>query len=140
LLPDDEGTTARTLGYRLRDQHGLDYYVMATEFYSGAFLALDACPGNTLQLVTHQAALPLEDTYAYRFHAEGFPLFMLDLRGVDYAQAEAAWLMGPLLMRRIGAGYCQANDRDYTRMLSLPTDYDGVIFFDGTSPTTPVGF
>jgi erythromycin esterase len=138
---EDQGTDAVMLGARLKEQYGSDYQVMATEFHGGQFLAWDRCEGHPYEFVTHTAAVPLEDTYAHRFHMEGIPLFYLDLGGVDASSEESGWLMGPLRMRFIGASYCSMNDREwYSRMVSLPQEYDGVIFFDDTHPATPISF
>lgn len=138
---EDQGTQARMLGARLKDRYGSGYYVIATEFHGGRFLAWDRCEGHPYAFVTHNAAVPLEDTYAHRFHMEGIPLFFLDLSRVGDSMADAAWLSGPLRMRFIGASYCSVNDREwYYRLVSLPEEYDGVVFFEETNPATPITF
>ena len=53
---------------------------------------------------------------------------------------EAAWLQGPRDVRFIGADYCAARDSEYYFSASLPTLYDGIIFFDQTSAVTRVTF
>jgi erythromycin esterase len=139
-LDDGGGSLAEMLGARLRERFGEEYYVVATEFYGGRFLAWDACPGHARAFIPHQAAIPPADSYAFRFHAEGVPLFYLNLRGVDYSDPGSSWLMGPRRMRFIGASYCEAEDAEFYRSVLLPQEYDGVLFLDGTSPTTPVTF
>ncbi len=129
------------LGWWLNERHGGHYYPVASEFYGGQFMALDRCPGHTGGLVVQTAAVPLEDTYAHKFHMEGIPLFFLDMRSVDLSAQEAAWIPGPHLLRRVGASYCPSYDREwYTRMVSLPQEFDGVLFFDHIAPVTPVTF
>ena len=102
-------------------------------------MALGRCPGGPEGFVVHNAAVPLQDTYAHRFHMEGIPLFFLDLRGPGLTLPEVAWIGGPLFLRRIGASYCSSYDREwYTRLVSLPQEYDGVLFFEQISPVTPL--
>lgn len=140
LYPDGD-TQARMLGWWLDERHGEDYYNVVSEFYGGQFMAQDRCPGSAQGFVVQSAAIPLEDTYAYRFHLEGIPLFFLDMRSADLSDPEAAWVTGPLLLRRIGASYCPAYDREwYTRTVSLPEEYDGVLFFEQIAPVTPISF
>ncbi|MGD2123747.1 MAG: erythromycin esterase family protein [Gemmatimonadota bacterium] len=139
IYPDGD-TEARMLGWWLKESHGSAYYNVASEFYGGQFMALGRCPGQTQGFVVHTAEVPLEDTYAHRFHMEGIPLFFLDLRSAELSLPEVAWIPGPLLLRRIGASYCPSYDREwYTRLVSLPEEYDGVLFFEQISPVTPVG-
>lgn len=137
----DNGTEAQMLGSRLKNLFGSDYYVIGTEFYSGHFLAWDHCNGHEFAFVPHEAALPLGDTYACRFHQEGMPLFFLDLNGINGSMEKTDWLNGPLRMRFIGASYCPDEDREnYYRWVSLPVEFDGILFFEETHPTTPVNY
>ncbi|KPK84747.1 MAG: hypothetical protein AMS27_09080 [Bacteroides sp. SM23_62_1] len=137
---DDAGSTAQMLGSRLKEQYGDDYYVIATEFYSGRFYAWDICEGHTYTFWTHSAALPDETSYAYHFHSAGIPVFFLDLRHTDYTLEAAKWLLGPMKIRFIGALYCPMDDPYYYDTISLPANYDGVIFFDEITQTTPISF
>jgi len=140
FYPDGE-TRARMLGWWLNERHGGDYYNVVSEFYGGQFMAQDRCPGNSQGFVVQTAAIPLEDTYAHKFHLEGIPLFFLDMRSADLSDPEAAWITGPLLLRRIGASYCPSYDREwYTRTVLLPEEYDGVLFFEQIAPVTPISF
>jgi erythromycin esterase-like protein len=84
--------------------------------------------------------MPVLNTYAHRFYEEGIPLFYLDLAGVDYASEGAAWLTGPLKMRYIGASYCAQHDEAFLREVSLPVEFDGIVYFEGTNPTTSITF
>jgi erythromycin esterase len=138
-LPDGD-TTAQMLGSRLKQQYGDDYYVIATEFYLGRFLAWEYCGGNRTDFIEHAAAQPNDDTYSHYFRQTGIPLFYLDLKTVDYNLPETAWLLGPLKMRHIGASYCAAEDSYYYDELSLPDTYDGIVHFATTWPTTPITF
>ena len=135
---EDSGTEAQMVGSRLRAQHGDDYYVIATEFYGGSFQAWDACPGHEFTFTVHQAAAPSSDTYAAHFHQEALPLFYLDLRGADYALPGAGRIMGPWDLRYIGASYCAQYDTEFTRPASLPEEFDGIVYFETTTPTTRI--
>jgi erythromycin esterase len=138
---EDWDTMAQMLGSRLRERHGSDYYVVATEFYGGQFRALDRCPGHAYQLITHTAVVPDPQSYPGLLHAEGIPLFFLDLRGVDYSREDTSWLSGPRRMRFIGASYCPEYDVEwYSRVVSLPQEFDGVIYIEQTHPVTPISF
>jgi len=140
-LLEDWDTMARMLGSRLREHFGSEYYVVATEFYGGQFLARDRCPGHAYDLITQTAVVPGSDSYPGLLHAEGIPLFFLDLRGADYSRDDTAWLVGPRTMRFIGASYCPEYDVEwYTRQVSLPEEFDGVIYVEQTHPTTPISF
>jgi len=141
ILTDNQDTEAQMLGSRLKIQFGQDYYVIATEFYKGEFLAWDRCENHEFLFTIHQAALPFTDTYAYQFHLADIPLFFLDLRQVNYSLQETEWLMGPLNMRFIGATYCKTYDREYySRPVYLPNEYDGIIFFEDTHPAQSISF
>ncbi|MBL7111731.1 MAG: erythromycin esterase family protein [Bacteroidales bacterium] len=137
---DDAGYQAQMLGSRLKEQYGDDYYVIASEFYSGRFYAWDRCDGHAFIFFVHSAALPDESTYAYHFHNAGIPVFFLDLRHIDYTTETAKWLLGPMKFRFIGAEYCPLNDEYYYDTISLPANYDGLIFLDKISQTNPVSF
>jgi erythromycin esterase len=138
-LPDHD-TRSQMLGSRLKEQYGDDYYVIGTEFYGGRFLAWESCGGTLTTFTEHVAAVPGNDTYTYRFHQAGISLFYLDLRTVDYTLPETAWLMGPLKARFIGASYCAAEDSWYYELESLPADYDAIVHFETTNPTTRITF
>ena len=137
---EDNGTRAQMLGSRLREQYGNDYYIIATEFYSGQFYAWDVCDGHAYNFVVQNAALPDEFSYAYQFHSIGIPVFYLDLRYQDYSEYGAGWLKGPMKSRIIGATYCPEYDQYYYDTISLPDFYDGVIFFEEIKQTTQVSF
>ena len=138
-LPD-AGTESQMLGSRLKERYGDAYYVIGTEFHGGRFLAWDVCSGTYTAFVEHPAAMPVDGSYASRFHQAGMPLFYLDLKGVDYAQPETEWLTGPLPIRFIGASYCAALDREFYLSVSMPEWYDGIVHFETTTPTTRITF
>jgi len=137
---DDAGSEAKMLGSRLKEQYGDDYYVIATEFYNGRFYAWDRCEGHAYTFWVHSAALPDETSYAYYFHGAGIPIFFLDLRHTDYTVEAAKWLLGPMKLRFIGASYCPMDDIYYYDTVSLPVNYDGIIFFEEITQTTPISF
>lgn len=141
ILSDNQNTEAQMLGARLKIKYGAEYYVIATEFFGGQFLAWDSCEGHEYLFITQQAATPKDDSYAYKFDLAGIPLFYLDLSRLDYSLEKTGWLTGPLKMRFIGANYCPEYDREYyNREVSLPQEYDGIIFFENTHPANPVSF
>lgn len=139
-LDDISETPTQMLGSRLKEQYGEDYYIIGTEFYRGRFMAWGFCGGEYTDFIVHQAAQPGEDTYAYRFHQAGIPLFYLDLTRVDYSVEEASWLMGPMNVRMIAADYCAENDAEYYYSTSLPVHYDGIVHFECTDPITRITF
>ncbi|MBN1781857.1 erythromycin esterase family protein [bacterium] len=140
ILIDNAEFPSRMLGLRLRDLYGDDYYVIGTEFWGGQFMAWNGCEDQAFEFTVHQAAVPPENSYAYRFHKDGPPLFFLDLRHTDVSMNEAAWLAGPLNMRFIGATYCALEDRQFYRSMSMTEEFDGLVFFETTNPATPVTF
>ncbi len=137
---EDAGGKAQMLGARLKEQYGNDYYVIATEFYSGRFYAWDRCEGHAYTFWVHSAALPDENSYAYHFHSAAIPIFFLDLRHINNTNENAVWLIGPMKLRFIGASYCPLDDAYYYDTISLPANYDGIIFFEEITQTTPVSF
>jgi erythromycin esterase len=139
-LLDAGGTHARMLGSRLREQFGNDYYVIATDFYGGQFYAWDECSGHSMTFIKQTAAEPPVHSYTWWFGETGFPIFFLPLRPLDYNIPEASWLLGPKRIRMIGAMYCSGNDRNYYDTLSLPENYDAILFFQQTNPTTRISF
>ena len=137
---EDAGGEAKMIGARLKEQYGNDYYVIATEFYSGRFYTWDRCDGHAYTFWIHSAALPDETSYAFQFHNAGIPIFFLDLRYTDYTVEAAKWLLGPMKLRFIGASYCPTDDKYYYDTISLPANYDGIIFFEEITQTTPISF
>ncbi len=137
---ENNGEIAHMLGSRLKNQYGDDYYVIATEFFRGEFYAGDCCDGHDYSFIIQSAAIPSSSTYAYYFHNAGIPVFFLDLRNVDYTDEGAEWLLGPRRLRFIGASYCADYDHYFYDTISLPEEYDGLIFFEDISPTTRVFF
>lgn len=138
-LPDND-TQARMLGSRLKERYGDDYYVIGSEFYGGSFQARDVCSGTYGALVTHEAARPVENSYAGKLHGRDGMQFFLDLRGVHDAGDDAVWLTGPMEARYIGASYCASMDAEFYLSVSLPSVFDGILFFERTSPTTRISF
>jgi len=137
---EDAGGKAQMLGSRLKEQYGDEYYVIATEFYSGRFYAWDRCEGHTYTFFVHSAALPDNTSYAYYFNSTGILLFFLDLRQTDYTNKAAKWLLVPMKFRFIGASYCPLDDIFYYDTISLPETYDGIIFSQEISQTNPISF
>ena len=139
-FPDAEGTNARMLGSRLREQFGSSYYTIATQFYDGNFLAWDECEDHDYLFIDHQAAIPPVDSYPGLFWQTGVPLFFLDLSQIDYTGERASWLLEPRMLREIGATYCKDLDPQYYYNLSLPERYDGIVFVKTSHPTTKITF
>ncbi|UCF40491.1 MAG: erythromycin esterase family protein [Gemmatimonadota bacterium] len=139
-LEDVGGIQARSVGARLKEQYGDDYYIIGTEFYGGQFMAWDVCDGYYSAFVVHQAALPKSNTYEFRLQQAGEPLFFLDVSGIDESVDEASWLMGPMNSRVIGASYCQRNDAEFYYSIPLPVYYDGLVHFESTNPVTRITF
>jgi len=139
-LPDN-GTEAQMLGARLKERYADDYYTIGSDFYSGRFQAWDVCSGAYTQFVTQEAAHPMADSYAQHLHGRDGTQFFLDLRGVSDADPDTrGWLMGPKRARYIGASYCPSMDSEFYLSVSLPHVFDGILFFERTSPTTRISF
>jgi erythromycin esterase len=138
--PDAEGTIARMLGSRLHEKYGSSYYTIATQFYDGNFLAWDECEDHDFLFINHQAAIPPVDSYPGLFWQTGVPLFFLDLSQIDYTGNRTSWLLEPRMLREIGATYCKYSDLQYYYNLSLPENYDGIVFVKTSHPITKINF
>jgi erythromycin esterase len=138
--PDAEGTSARMLGSRLREQYGSSYYTIATQFYDGNFLAWDECKDHDFLFINHQAAIPPDASYPSLFWQTGVRLFFLDLSQINYNGDHTSWLLEPRMLREIGATYCKDLDLQYYYNLSLPENYDGIVFVKTSHPITKITF
>jgi erythromycin esterase-like protein len=65
------------------------------------------------------------------FHSAGMPRFILDLRQASYDDPASSWLLGELIYRTIGA---VAVDGFYLTN-RLTQNFDGIIYFEQTSPS-----
>jgi len=136
------GTTDLTLGKALRLQYKDDLAIFGFSFFRGSFIAIPDWSRTRFPYfnIVHQASIPPEDSYEYRFCLAGQPFFFLDFRGVDYNSEATGWLMGPLNFRAIGAIYDEAMPLLYFSKRQLPQEFDVIIYFQDTSPSTPLGF
>lgn len=128
-----------SMGHHLRKEYGGDLVIVGFDFFVGEFQAITISDAGTMMgLNVHSVEPPPRGSYEYYFHGAGFQRFVLDTRGVPLEGPGTSWLAGPRRMRFIGAGYNASSQQYYFKELSLPTQFDAVIYFDRTDAA--IGF
>jgi erythromycin esterase len=132
--------TPAAMGGHLRRALGADYLVAGFAFGGGSFNAVEIGSDGTNRGLHPMptSALPAGALEAY-LAAVGAPRLLLDARRIAGAPA-AAPLAGPLPMRSIGAGFTPGRDLQYFVQTLLPGDYDLLIYFATTTPSTLLPF
>jgi len=114
------------MGTFLTERFGKDMVVLGFAFDHGRYTAV-----GDKGLDSHEALPAIPSSVESYFHAAGLPRFVLDLRNIPADAPSAAWLTGERPFRSIGALA--------VRCAFSPTvvskDYDGLIWFDQTSPS-----
>jgi erythromycin esterase len=136
-------TQSYTMGNYLRSAYGHTMVVFGFDFYRGSFNAVtwNAATSQAVGSLTSQIAdTPPADSYEQIFRGANIPMFFLDLRKSAFDGSSANWLLGPHRSRSIGAVYDQKSPLNYYYSSRLPNDFDVVIYFQDTSPSTLLPF
>lgn len=125
-----------TMGRHLRERFGADLVTIGFAFGEGRFRAfrVDTIPWSGVEYL-HLISPPPAGSYEKYFFRSGLPRFILDLRTVDDAPAAVAdWMRGPQPFQEITC--CYDTYRDYTYEASLPDEFDVIVYFRRSTPTS----
>lgn len=123
-----------SMGSHLRTHYSDEMVIVGFDFYQGGFRAVTQTSSGTLSgLANHTVGPPPGGSYEFFFHAAGMERMVLDTRNVDLGTDSTSWLMGPRLMRSIGAAFTPTNPGAYLYQANIPSWYDLVIYFDNTT-------
>jgi len=131
------------MGWHLREWFGDEMVTVGFSFHRGAFNARprEAGSASSGPLTSHEAPPAISGSYEDSFQALGLPRFAVDLRPLrDDPPPEAAWLLGPLPFRSIGAAYDPSDPAESFRSESLPEQYDVIIHFEKTEASELLPF
>jgi len=138
-----KGDAAPSMGSRLADRYGDDYYALGFEFGGGAFQALapsDAEDGGDagceLGERTLETALP--DTLGQAFTAHDLPPFVLDFTGARDDPQIGDWLDGAHRLHSIGATYREDDRQYHVESYPLSEAFDGLCYVDETTRARPL--
>lgn len=132
----DQHSPWRSMGSYLREALGQELVLVGFSLYEGSFNADNPLTGERgpQRLPPARAG-----SYEHVFHRAGLPRLMLDLRRLEGAPEEMArWLRGPQRFRSIGTLF--RPDRSYVYESPLSSEYDVVIHFEHSTPTTLLPF
>ena len=129
------------MGSYLRSWYGDQMVVFGFDFYLGSFNAYPSHGGVVVGSVTsNRAENPPNDSYEYVFRGSNIPRFFLDMRDPSSPPAVGSWIFGPREFRSVGATYDDFYPRLYLYTTQLPKDFDVVVYFQDTSPSTLLPF
>jgi erythromycin esterase-like protein len=121
---------AGAMGSYLDARYGKDYVVLGFGFNQGTY---NASGSNGVVPFTASPSFP--GSFEYVLHQTGTSPFILDLRQASPDNAASTWLLGDLQFRTIGAV-----PADGFSVTHLVHDYDGIIYFERSTPSTLLPF
>jgi erythromycin esterase len=130
------------MGSHLRRRFGNDMVIVGFSFHQGTFNAFPRNEGNITGPLSAQAsASPLPGSYEYYLNQVEPARFMADLRPLrQAAPTHAAWLLGPLPLRMVGAVYDTGREENNYLQIRLPHDFDVLIHFRATEASRLLPF
>ncbi|EMA53160.1 erythromycin esterase family protein [Halococcus salifodinae] len=133
-----------SLGNRLADRYGEDYYPLGFDFLGGEFRAIGVRLTEDSERATWSLDEPPADSVTRAFAAIGAELAFLDFGTLD-AQ-ERAWFDEPRAKRELGAVYYGSDgpaddaadgQATHNEWRSLTEAFDGLVFVRETTATRP---
>lgn len=128
------------MGAHLSQRYGAGYFTVGLTFGLGSFNAtFIGVPDDTLPLLrSHSVPGYRDDAIEAIFTTIGLPRLILDARAVRGPVTDATEpLLSPLAMRLIGNSFNPRAPRtSHHGTLQLARDYDLIVWFDQTTPTT----
>ena len=123
------------MGQLLRERFGDQYYMLCFESGSGAYLAREWLPDDTLGDLRVASIPPVPDGSFHCLLAQlGRPVLLLDLREPIESPVVDAWLSTPQFMHMISWAY---REPALHAQMNVRRSCDGIIFIKETSATTP---
>ncbi len=133
-------TSGQSMGQYLSDALGDDLVTLGFAFGSGSFNAVLATGSGYAGLQAHTVSDVPPLSYEDYFRSAGLPRFVLDLRGRSGAAPDEAWLQGPRLLRSVGAVFDPGRPFSFFYDVSLPHDFDAVVWFRSTQASRILPF
>lgn len=129
------------MGSYLRSWYGERMVVFGSAFYHGSFNALTS-HGGVFSGVPHAipAEDPYSDSYEYIFRGANIPRFFLDMRDPSSPPSVGSWILGPRTIRVVGATYDDLYPRLYFYSTHLLAEYDVMVYFQDSTPSTLLPF
>lgn len=126
------------MGHYLRRTYGDDLVIVGFTFFEGSLTAVPLTGGQVAGPLTALQAPPaMVGSYESEFRRLEHPDFMVHLRPLRVAApASAEWLLGPLPLRTIGAGYDPDRDFQYYWSTRLADQFDVVVNIRRSSATS----
>jgi erythromycin esterase len=130
------GDTPRRMGYYLREKYGEQYYAFGFDFNEGTYLTRMLYPGEPSGELRESTVPPApEGSLAWYLSRTNIGNLLLDLRSRPDNPVVERWVDSPLMVHGASWGY-QDPSEIYKRE-SITSHYDGIIFFERTTPTQP---
>ena len=129
------------MGNYLRSWYGDQMVVFGFAFYRGSFNAVTR-HGGIASGEPHpfQVDNPPGDSYEYVFRGSNIPKFFLDLRDPSSPPSIGSWILEPREIRLVGWYYDDLYPRYFFYTTQLLKEYDVVVYFQETLPSTLLPF
>jgi erythromycin esterase len=124
-----------TLGSRLRQNYGDEYYAVGFSFNQGSFQALPRDPHQT-GLVSFSVGPAPADSVDWYLAGTKVKIGFVDLRSEAKNKAMADWMSEAHQMRAVGATYDTKNENALVPIV-LKQSFDGLFFIDATTRARP---
>lgn len=135
---DDLLFGGRPAGALLEQRYGDDYLAVGFAMHGGESNAFVDLPDGGQEMRASELPPPPDDAYEAILNRAGPPLFALDLRGLDEAAPETAWLFGPRPLHHfVGASYSLTDPTTSPTLAdaALAHEHDLLVLVEETSPT-----
>jgi erythromycin esterase-like protein len=123
--------TTRSTGKELDARFGTAYRPIAQFFGTGSVNSAPLGAPRSTRVGGIKAG-----TLESVFSATGEPRLILDTRRIAGGGPDVVRLMGPLLMREVDEAYSLVEDNASYFPTVLPGDYDGLVWFAKSTPST----
>jgi len=133
--------TAETMGQRLRDEYGDDYYALGFEFGRGSFRSCsepEAEGEEEVEVGEFTIEEPFDGGLADTLSELGRESFLLDFESANSDTRLAEWVEGDHSFHAIGSTYYRDDEKNRRRYV-LPDELDGLWYVDETTAAVPVG-
>lgn len=127
-----------TLGSRLRQSYGDEYYAVGFSFNQGSFQALEARPKDPQKygLVSFSVSPAPVDSVDWYLAGTQAKAGFVDLRSTAKSKAISDWMSETHVMRAIGSTYDTKNENALVPVV-LKQSFDGLFFIDTTTRARP---
>jgi erythromycin esterase-like protein len=132
IAPSSSGFLV-SLGHDLKNIYGDEMLIIGFAFNSGRVNARTFGMGNPI--LRQEVQPPPEGSFEWIAHNLRWPIFLLDLRGIDLNHPGVIWLDQPLYLHGVGEYYHEDDPEAYLFPFHIPTAFDAIIYIDEVSPS-----